>query len=1174
MGLTTVIFAGDADAATKASDEADRQLNLQQAIHSYGDVILTAGGAVREVSNSDLGVDVIADMLTITSGAGVSGIETSLDVIDSINNTNGDIILSDVDSIGESASGLTVNQITNTNGSVYINAPGSLDVLRINAPGASADITLHSGGVMNLLPVSGVPTTVTAGRNLIMSADGVLFLSSGFTAPNSVSFSSLADVKLSSTTLNLSTNEAITLQSNNSLIINGLLESAKGITLISNHGNVVMNGIIRGRNGQPLDSLTVIARGNLMTSGNYQGQYRFRSLIDDATYYGDAPELTGTSHVINATGQSVSNFESLNLVPFTTTGSAVAKDSATGMDIFRDPTDNQRYLRYISGQGEQFNRSNDPVTGYYPFSAVDLTTAQFIPLLYSTTADPKAGTLYAADKTTVIDPATVASFETELVPLTDSAVISRLVPLTQNDVSDSQPSGTSVTLINAAIGPVANSVTFIAQGQVQAPSLTLTGANSTISVLTSDNLTTGAWRAANITATSQGLFDSTGKFVGGNIIVPTSFKNSSNGNPKTVALTTLNDLTLDAPVSPTLSLLIHAGDAIVNPLSSITVGGAGSFIELASGSDLKITGDLTAAGPITLVSRGLSTGGGPLTGGSVIVSGNLTLGSGKLTVQTTDSDSEIFGTITGSGGLELLGTGVLTLDGTKTFGGQTTVTGGTLNVTGTTTASSPVVVSAGASLAGTGTVKGPVTVQNGGAIGPGPSVEQLTVNGNVSFAGGSNFAAKINGTTAITDYDQLNVLGTVTIGANVPLSLTSLNSFVPADGNAFLIISNDGNDPVVGTFMGLPEGAAVKNIFGSGVNASITYQGGTGNDVALLVDRTPPVVNSIVRSGTNPSKASSVNFVVTFSEPVTGVGVGDFVIDQVGVPQATIASVSGSGSTYTVTVNTGNGEGTLSIDFDKNADGSVQDAAGNLSVASFTAGGTFNVDTVLPRVTSIVLVNSNPTKAGPVAFTVTFNEPVTGLAANDFVIDQVGVTGATITNVTSSSGTTYTVTTTTGTGDGTLSIDFSATAGGGVQDAIGNTSTANFTAGENYIIDRTPPVVSSIVRANPNPTNLNSVDFTVTFNESVTGVGANDFVLHQTLLTGASITGISGSGTTYTVTVNSGTGEGSLWIDFDATAGGSVFDVALNMSAANFTGKYSPKAWAGRTESTAHRVTR
>ena len=77
-----------------------------------------------------------------------------------------------------------------------------------------------------------------------------------------------------------------------------------------------------------------------------------------------------------------------------------------------------------------------------------------------------------------------------------------------------------------------------------------------------------------------------------------------------------------------------------------------------------------------------------------------------------------------------------------------------------------------------------------------------------------------------------------------------------------------------------------------------------------------------------------------------------------------------------------------------------------------------------------------------------------------------------------------------------------------------------------------PSAVSSIVRADTNPTNAASVQFKVTFSEPVTGVDASDFVLTTTgKITGASITDVNGSGNTYTVTAYTGSGNGTLRLD-------------------------------------------
>jgi hypothetical protein len=74
-----------------------------------------------------------------------------------------------------------------------------------------------------------------------------------------------------------------------------------------------------------------------------------------------------------------------------------------------------------------------------------------------------------------------------------------------------------------------------------------------------------------------------------------------------------------------------------------------------------------------------------------------------------------------------------------------------------------------------------------------------------------------------------------------------------------------------------------------------------------------------------------------------------------------------------------------------------------------------------------------------------------------------------------------------------------------------------------------PPVVLSVTRTDPVLTNAASVNFLVSFSEPVTGVDANDFAVSTSgSLTGASVIGMSGSGSTYVVSVNTGSQDGMI----------------------------------------------
>ena len=88
------------------------------------------------------------------------------------------------------------------------------------------------------------------------------------------------------------------------------------------------------------------------------------------------------------------------------------------------------------------------------------------------------------------------------------------------------------------------------------------------------------------------------------------------------------------------------------------------------------------------------------------------------------------------------------------------------------------------------------------------------------------------------------------------------------------------------------------------------------------------------------------------------------------------------------------------------------------------------------------------------------------------------------------------------------------------------------------------PVVSAITRGNINPIGGDTVQYGVLFSKSVTGVDVADFTVTTTGLTGSSINSVSGSGTTYVVMVNVGTGASGT-LRLDVVDNDSILDTSL-----------------------------
>ncbi|RSK46853.1 Ig-like domain-containing protein [Hymenobacter rigui] len=276
-------------------------------------------------------------------------------------------------------------------------------------------------------------------------------------------------------------------------------------------------------------------------------------------------------------------------------------------------------------------------------------------------------------------------------------------------------------------------------------------------------------------------------------------------------------------------------------------------------------------------------------------------------------------------------------------------------------------------------------------------------------------------------------------------------------------------------------------------------------------------VTSIVRVGTNPTNASTVQYTVTFAASVTGLSTSNFNLTTTGTLGSTpsVSSVSGSGTTYTVTVNTGSGDGTLRLNLD-NASGLTL----SVSNVPYTSGEVYTIDKTAPTVvlSSTTVTNGGTTTTSPVSFTTTFSESVTGLIAGDVTVSNGTLSGF------SGAGTAYTFNVTP-TGAGTVTVNVAANV---AQDQAGNGNTAATQYGFTYQL---PTVtVSSVTRLTPSPAATSTVSYRVVFSGSVAGLTTNNFSLTASgsFTTAPSVSSVSGSGTTYTVVANTGTGDGTL----------------------------------------------
>lgn len=275
--------------------------------------------------------------------------------------------------------------------------------------------------------------------------------------------------------------------------------------------------------------------------------------------------------------------------------------------------------------------------------------------------------------------------------------------------------------------------------------------------------------------------------------------------------------------------------------STVTINdGAGDGAKCVFAGN-KVTGDtarFAIFGNGTLMNS--SSGGRPLTIGSIEGDGNIVTGIPPLAVGSNNLSTLFSGTITAVGAFTKIGTGTLTLTGANTYQGTTTVEGGTLvidNATGSGTGTGQVHIDAG-TLGGSGTIAGATTVGTGSGTGaflaPAHGTKKqatLTIQSAVTFHADATYSLTFQARRNRARTDKIVANG-VTINGGATFSFQGSTRGTLSQGLVLTAISNTSASPISGTFGNLPEGAIV-TVNGNVFQAS--YAGGDGNDLTLTV---------------------------------------------------------------------------------------------------------------------------------------------------------------------------------------------------------------------------------------------------------------------------------------------------------------------------------------------------
>jgi fibronectin-binding autotransporter adhesin len=303
---------------------------------------------------------------------------------------------------------------------------------------------------------------------------------------------------------------------------------------------------------------------------------------------------------------------------------------------------------------------------------------------------------------------------------------------------------------------------------------------SGLTTVTSGTLLLNKTAGVNAVAGDITVNGGTLKLGGTNQIIDTSYMTLSSGvfdmggNAETIKSLTFNGGTLSQG-GATLSLnsagiaLSVSGGTLIDGALALTGGGSIFF-------------DSTSNGTATLSSTS-----------------TLDLGGGATVFDVSDGtsliDMEMNGVIS-NGGVTKNGAGLLSLGGTNTYLGPTTINSGTLSVIGDIQTST-VVVNSGGLLKGIGTV-GATTVHSGGTIHPGTSMGVLTVAGPLVLSGTTEIEISFNpDPTYGNTSSRIAITGAgATLGGNL-IVLPEIGIYYPDD--TWTIVQTDGA-PVTGTF--------------------------------------------------------------------------------------------------------------------------------------------------------------------------------------------------------------------------------------------------------------------------------------------------------------------------------------------------------------------------------------
>lgn len=296
------------------------------------------------------------------------------------------------------------------------------------------------------------------------------------------------------------------------------------------------------------------------------------------------------------------------------------------------------------------------------------------------------------------------------------------------------------------------------------------------------------------------------------------------------------------------------GDVLV--ASGISGGGGGGAmggaIFVQSGGTLEIQGPISFSGnTLQAGSGGAGASGGESGANGSTYGTDIFLMSGGTLIFDISSDVSIANPIESDqgagggsgGGLTKNGSATLTLNGTNTYTGTTTLNAGTLFVNGSIITAVNV---NGGTFGGNATITGDVT-NSGGTLSPGTSIGTINITGNYTQGAGGTLVLEIN---ANGTSDLLNITGNANVGGTLLISPQAGTYSGTTNYNILKAASITGNFTTISFTTTSPDifkGAAFPT-------ASVTIS----PDPTIILSVNAPPSLSTVGSGCNNANAQSV----------------------------------------------------------------------------------------------------------------------------------------------------------------------------------------------------------------------------------------------------------------------------------------------------------------------------